>query len=350
MDPEQHPPIIELDQESELTEHSPEPTQKRSRKLRWFLYFLGTKVVSLALVYFYIVHLNSAPADFRPQTITIEAGQSATEIAATLAAAGIVRSSELLRGVLFYFEDPTKIKAATYTFTEPLTTTEVAETLVQGEFDNALERLTFVEGMRIRDYAEVAATLPEVRVEEFLAAAEGLEGQLFPETYFVPEYFTASELVSLMHNSHLATMDELLSTASTSLSTDYIITLASIVEREANTPESMRLVAGIFQNRLAIGMPLQADASIEYVIDTPLGELAPGQLAAELRELDSPYNTYLYNGLPPTPIGNPGRVALAAVIDPQPSDYFYYITGNDGEFYYAETYDQHLVNIARHLR
>jgi UPF0755 protein len=112
----------------------------------------------------------------------------------------------------------------------------------------------------------------------------------------------------------------------------------------------MRTVAGIFLNRLSINMALQADASIEYVIDTPLGELAPGQLASELRELDSPYNTYLYPGLPPTPIGNPGENAIRAIADPLKSNYFYYITGDDGEFYYAETYDQHQTNIARHLR
>ena len=97
-------------------------------------------------------------------------------------------------------------------------------------------------------------------------------------------------------------------------------------------------------------MALQADASIEYVIETPLGELPPGQLAESLREIDSPYNTYLYPGLPPTPIGHPGMDAIMAVLEPADTEYFYYITGNDGEFYYAETYNQHLTNIERHLR
>ena len=205
--------------------------------------------------------------------------------------------------------------------------------------------------MRAQEFAVSAdADLPLVDTEAFLEQTTGLEGQLFPETYFVPDDFSTEQLVKLLTDTHEETITELLDGASTTLSTDEIVILASIVEREANTPESMRTVAGVFMNRIAIGMPLQADASIEYVIDTPLGELAPGQLAAELRELDSPYNTYLNQGLPPTPIGNPGRIALAAVIDPIVSDYFYYITGNDGEFYYAETYNQHLINIERHLR
>ena len=97
-------------------------------------------------------------------------------------------------------------------------------------------------------------------------------------------------------------------------------------------------------------MALQADATIEYVLDEGLNDLAPGQLAENLRELDSPYNTYLYRGLPPTPIGNPGRAAIEAVLFPITSDYFYYITGDDGKFYYAETYAQHLRNIANYLK
>ncbi|HMA78462.1 MAG TPA: endolytic transglycosylase MltG, partial [Candidatus Paceibacterota bacterium] len=119
---------------------------------------------------------------------------------------------------------------------------------------------------------------------------------------------------------------------------------------EANTPESMRTVAGILLNRLAIGMPLQADATIEYVLEDPLHELPPGQLAVALREVESPYNTYKNLGLPPTPIANPGRQALAAILNPVKSDYLYYITGRDGDFYYATTYAQHQRNIETHLR
>ena len=97
-------------------------------------------------------------------------------------------------------------------------------------------------------------------------------------------------------------------------------------------------------------MPLQADATIEYVLDEGLHELAPGELAQSLRDVDSPYNTYLYRDLPPTPIVKPGRVAIEAVIDPIDSDYFYFITGDNGEIYYSENYSGHLRNIENHLR
>src|SRR3989344_2097250 len=93
----------------------------------------------------------------------------------------------------------------------------------------------------------------------------------------------------------------------------------------------MRLVSGILQNRLEIGMALQVDASMEYVLDKPLSELTPEDL-----ELDTPYNTYLYPGLPPTAIGNPGLLAIDAVLNPTPSPYFFYVTGTDGNFYYHQ--------------
>jgi UPF0755 protein len=147
----------------------------------------------------------------------------------------------------------------------------------------------------------------------------------------------------------LATFDDVvgelpIKTASSSLSLDEVMVLASIVEREANSPESMKIVAGILENRLELGMRLQADASIEYVLDKPLSELTPEDL-----EIDSPYNTYKYTGLPPTPIGNPGREAMLAVLEPIKSDYYYYITDEAGEFHFAKTYDEHLQNIKMYL-
>jgi UPF0755 protein len=110
------------------------------------------------------------------------------------------------------------------------------------------------------------------------------------------------------------------------------------------------MVSGIFQNRLAIGMALQADASIEYTLDVPLNELKEGELAQNLRELDSPYNTYKNAGLPPTPISNPGLTAIKAVLEPIPSEYFYYLTDAEGNFYYAKTLKEHNDNIANYLQ
>ena len=349
--PSSEPITVEVIEEPTIEPPTASAPSKAGRKVQLILLLFGCIILVLLCGYFYTIHLNSAPANFSSQTITIESGQTAAEIADILAAANIVRSSVLLQGALLYFHDPTKIKATTYTFTAPQTATEVAAVLVTGEFGNNQRRLTFIEGLTVQDYAVIASSLPNVTSESFMAQALHLEGALFPETYFVPETITTEELVTLLNSTHLERLTPYQTQiADNNLSTDEALILASIIEREANTPESMHTVAGIFLNRLAIGMPLQADASIEYVIDTPLGELEPGQLASELRDFDTPYNTYLYPGLPPTPIGNPGEDAIKAIADPLESDYYYYITGDDGQFYYAATYDQHLTHIARHLR
>lgn len=330
------------------------PNQKprRSRKWLWIALTIDVFVITPVLVILLLAWVfNAAPEQFTPATVTIESGESVWEIAQKLEAADVVRSDLLLFAALRYLEDATQIKATTYNFDTPRTTREVAQTLITGEFANELVSVTFIEGESLATFGRrAAAVLASFDPDEFALLTVDLEGQLFPETYFVPQDYTTTELVELLTQKHKEIMQELLASSDTELSQEQIVILASIVEREANTPESMRTVAGVFLNRIAIGMPLQADASIEYALETPLGELPAGQLAAELRELDSPYNTYLNPGLPPTPIGNPGKTALAAVINPIQSDYFYYITGNDGEFYYAESYDQHLTNIARHLR
>ena len=133
--------------------------------------------------------------------------------------------------------------------------------------------------------------------------------------------------------------------ASTTLSNNNVLTLASLLEREANSEESMRIVSGILQNRLKIKMPLQVDASIEYILDKPLKELTPEDL-----DIDSLYNTYKHTGLPPSPIGNPGLLAIDAVLHPKISKNLFYITGKNGEFHYASTFAEHQRNIAKYLR
>ena len=107
----------------------------------------------------------------------------------------------------------------------------------------------------------------------------------------------------------------------------------------------MKIVAGILDSRLVLGMPLQVDATMEYVLDKPLSQLEPEDL-----EIDSPYNTYLNSGLPPTPIGNPGLAAIRAVLEPLPTDYLFYITDENGDFYYAKNFEEHKQNIARYLQ
>lgn len=340
-----------IEEQIDFTEEQVE--KKPSRwLLKVFVAVVLAGVFTLLVAGTYIANLNKPVQFNEPVSVSIEEGDNVPVITEKLEKAGVIQSAELLYLVLVFMFDPTDIKASQYVFAEPLTTMQVAEKLIKGDFATDLSQITIFEG---ESREKIADRLNEsfnwFESNEFLKLTSTLEGQLFPDTYFVPKNYTTKELVELLHTTYNKTISEYESDIVVSgLSEIEVVTLASIVEREANTPESMKVVAGIFLNRLEIGMALQADASIEYVLEHELNELRPGQLAESLREIDSPYNTYLYPGLPPTPIGNPGRDAIEAVLNPTVSDYMYYITGDDGEFYYAESYNQHLINISNHLR
>ncbi len=318
------------------------------RALRYIL-LAGTIVIILLVAIVAFVTIYSEPPETFPVAtpITIPLGSTVSEVVSTLADADVVASPLLFYIVLLTLYEPTDVKASTYVFDQPYNVFAVAKKVVTGDFTSNLVRLTHREGERVNVLAEtVHEALPNISVEEFIAVATPEEGYLFPETYFLPPHFTANDVVATLKASY----EEFIrpyrgAIAAGSLTEAEVVILASIVEREANDDESMGMVSSILQNRLAIGMALQADASIEYILNKPLKELTPEDL-----KVDSPYNTYSHNGLPPTPIGNPGPVALKAVIEPTPSDYLFYITDETGTFHYATTYEDHKRNIARYLK
>ena len=287
-----------------------------------------------------------------PLVFEIERGMSVRSIAHEAKQAGLVHSELMLYSIITALYDPTNIHAGQYVFTEPMSVFKVAEKIASSDVNDTLVTLTIPEGIRAEKIADIAGKqLTEFNVDDYLAQAIDKEGYLYPETYFVPESFTATELLNLQEQTYEENIAPLRPSIASSTFTEYeVLILASIIEREANDEASMKMVSGILQNRLAIGMALQADATIEYVLEDPLHELDATELAENLRTVDSPYNTYLYPGLPPTPINNPGLMAITAVLEPTPSDYFYYITDADGEFHYAKTLNQHNQNVADYLR
>jgi len=287
-----------------------------------------------------------------PKTLSITSGMGAAAVAEAAKEAGLTRSKLILFALLTKRYDPTQIYAGNYTITEPLSVFDLAATIAGGQTDDTSIRLTFPEGLRVEEVATIAEkTLEHFDATSYIEQATPYEGMLYPETYFVSPDFTAEDVLALQLETFHTIVDPLIPDITAAGRTlEEVLILASIVEREANSPESMKMVAGIFENRLAIGMALQADATIAYILDTPLSELREGELAENLRTIDSPYNTYTHNGLPPTPIANPGITAIDAVINPTPSEYFYYLTDENGDFFYARTLDEHNQNIARYLR
>lgn len=324
---------------------------QQPRKSRWRLYtaiFFGVMLLVVFVVLFYVQTIAKPPQNFPVgSSVEIKSGTSISAITKQLREAQIVKSDLLLYIVLLTNYEPENVKASIYYFEQPLSVFEVAETLVRGDFNSGLISFTHIEGERASHVAENAQVqLTDFNAQEFMLLASTSEGKLFPETYRIPKDFTEQELFDLMIETYEANIAPLRSNFKlVDLTETEVVILASIIEREANSLESMKMVSGILQNRLRIGMGLQVDASMEYILDKPLSELT-----AEDLKMDSPYNTYLYRGLTPTAIGNPGLDALTAVIEPTPSEYMFYITGDDGNFYYAKTFDDHRQNISKHLR
>lgn len=298
-------------------------------------------------IFVFILFLTTSPR--LPQggiQLEVKKGMSMQTIAHEAKAKKIVRSETLLYLILAYAYDPTTLYAGIYTFTETASVFSVAKKLASEDFDTTLIRLTIPEGSTRKDIAHILSQqLPTFDTSSFLEKTKKLEGYLFPDTYYIASEIDVETLINELSENFAKRVSIYIKNNNTEFTEYEILILASILEKEANDDLSMRTVSGILQNRLAIGMALQTDATVGYVLDKPLQELLPSDL-----ELDTPYNTYLYNGLPPTPIGNPGVQAISAVISPQKSNYLYYITGNDGIFYYAKTFEEHKQNIARYLQ
>jgi UPF0755 protein len=307
-------------------------------------------IISLVLggVAFFVQSKRVPPIDFPVATpITIPAGTSVSKIVKIFKENHVVQSELLLYTILLTKYTPKDVKASTYVFDKPYDVFAIAEKLAHGDFTSSLVRLTHREGESVEDLAAfVHAVLPDISEADFITKATPYEGTLFPETYFLPPHFTAEDVIKTLHDKYESVMSGYRSAIASSNRTEgNTIVLASIVEREANSPESMAMVAGILEHRLAIHMPLQADATLEYALSKPLSELT----AADL-DIESPYNSYKNKGLPPTAIGNPGKTAIEAVIHPTENDYLYYITDKDGVFHYAVTFEEHKKNIARYLK
>ena len=252
------------------------------------------------------------------------------------------------------------LQAGEYEFAGTLRPMDVLDKLVRGEV--LLHRVTFPEGDTLFEDAQTmeraglcaagdfeTAARDAAPVRRFAPEAPDLEGFLFPETYSFPKGLPARRMVEAM----AANFEKFLhlqeaQVGAAGLSPLEWATLASIVEREARDPAEQPVIAGVFLNRLRRGMPLQADPTVLYALERR------GQSVARLTRLDlaldSPYNTYLRSGLPPGPIGNPGRGALLAVLRPVRHDLLYFVATAFGTHVFAATLEEHNRNVAAQRR
>lgn len=302
----------------------------------------GIIVLCVGVYFFYLLNKPS-PAFPEETALVIDEGMPLTAIATLLEEQHYVNSSLFTLLLLKTIYHGSFVQAESYTFHTPPTTSALLHAITTGTSLTPSERVRFPEGFRVEQMTEF---LPERFASENLNPYILYEGYLFPDTYEIARDDTLENIVERMNQAYGEKTEHLQAEMDNSiLSEEAIITFASLVQREANTVQSMRTVAGILWKRLAIGMPLQVDATFHYLLGKASSELTREDLA-----IDSPYNTYANVGLPPGPIANPGLDAIEAVLDPIESEYLFYLTGNDGNFYYAKTFEEHQANIARYLR
>lgn len=324
-----------------------EPTvelQTRTKSRLTLPAIIGGGLLLLVLISVFTFYFSTAPpSTFSAKSIEITPGQSAADIAQLLESEDIVRSSTILYAILILKYDPSQLRAGRYEFDAPQSVFDVAHHLAISVPLESQVVVTFPEGFTQYDFYNL---LPATLSSTSSLDVAQYEGYLFPDTYFIPVSFTTEDVIALMQSTFtekLASYEEAI--ALSNFTMEEVIILASIIEREANDEMSMKLVSGILQNRLDIGMPLQVDASVAYGLAKSGTELTREDI-----DTDGPFNTYTRAGLPPAPIANPGLMAIEAVLEPTASAYLYYITGNDGNFYYARTLKEHNQNIIRYLQ
>ena len=295
------------------------------------------------------------PQSTETKLIVVTKGQSLVSVASKLTEAGILRSPWALRIAAYQTGKGSSIQAGSFKLSPAMSPAQILDTLAHGKLDLWV---TLLEGWRRE---QIADSIEKVFADNnltfdkaaFLTATKGKEGYLFPDTYLFPISSDAQTIASVLESTLQKKLPPELKTGITQSghSLHEILTMASIVEREARTNASRKKVAGILWKRIANDWPLQADATLQYVkgYSKISQDWWDEPLAAD-KELNSPYNTYKNAGLPPGPICAPSLSSIEASIFPESSDAWYYISDTKGVMHYAATLQQHNQNIDTYLK
>ena len=288
-----------------------------------------------------------------PVYFTVRPGMSVSEIGKELYERGIIDSEMKFwwTAKLNGFEN--KVKSGTFAMQTGMTPRDALEILVYG--NTVTIRFTIPEGFSVRDIAQRLDDEGLVKADAFISLAKtyrpypyveehenvryAVEGFLFPDTYEINGEFDATRIMQMMAENfdRRLTKDMRDRAREMDLSIYELVTLASLVEKEAYHEEDRPIIAQIFLKRLRLGMPLQADPTVQYLLDAPKEDLLYRDT-----EIESPYNTYQNVGLPPGPIASPGTASLMAVLHPADTNYLYFVADRNGNNYYTTNYADHL--------
>lgn len=306
---------------------------------------LATAAVVLLIAGSWALDVYQRPGPLAEETVVvIPAGSSVRAIAERLEAAGVVENGLVFRLGARFEQAHQALRAGEYAFPPSVSTKEAIAILRAGK--TVARPVTVPEGLTVKQVAAVLAATPGLNGEIRDLPAEG---SLLPETYHVTLGDSRAAVIERMQKAMETALAEAWADRAPDLplaSPAEALVLASIVQKEAGSADEAPRIAGVFVNRLRRGMPLQADPTVLYAVSDGLGRLDRPLTSNDLK-LDSPYNTYRVEGLPPGPIANPGRVALAAATRPAETDALYFVADGTGGHAFAKSLEDHNRNVAR---
>ncbi len=314
---------------------------------RFIISIVSVVVILFLATIFAATPPSNFPANTSRVIISVSDGMTLTQTAAMLQEKHIIRSKFLYKSFVVLLGGSTRVIRGQYLFDEPQSALRIAYRTLHGVQGIAKIKVTIPEGAdsgKIGDILQKTITAFDANTFRMLAKKE--EGYLFPDTYYFLENVTPHEVISTMKQNFDT---RIVSVSNLSLPINQnianVITMASIIEKEATSSFDRQVIAGILWKRLDDKMPLQVDAPFFYFLDKTSSQLTLDDLA-----VDSPYNLYKNKGLPPTPISNPGLETIMDTINATTTKYWFYLSDKNGLMHYAVTFEDHLVNKAKYLQ
>ncbi len=314
-------------------------------------------VVFAAATWFRDAVYGAADLPVKQTDVVIPRGATFADVVAVLRSDGVLAHPLAFRILARLRHVESAVKAGEYRFPARQTSDQVLQRLVRGE--QTAVWVTIPEGYTAKEVARALAErgLGSTAAYDRIFLHDGveiggrrtptMEGYLFPSTYLIPTDDTPDGAARILVDQFRRELppDAQASARRLGRSVPEVVTIASIIEREGKLDADRPLIGSVIYNRLRLGMPLEVDASIEYVFAEHHDVITKRDL-----QIDSPYNTYRHTGLPPTPIANPGKASLDAAFHPASSDYLYYIAKSDGHSVFAKTLAEHNANVNRYLK
>lgn len=295
------------------------------------------------ILFLAFLFLISAPADFPlNKIVAVEKGTASEQTAQNFYKEGFIRHPLLFDLLIRYTGNEKNIRAGKYMFAKPLSLIGLMQRLTSGAYGIPSVKITIPEGSTIKDINDIFS---KTGFAGFAIENRELEGYLFPDTYLFLIDVSAEEAVTKMTanlKNQTAGLEGAI--AESKRTFHQILTMASLLEKEAADSEDRKIISGILWKRFDKKMLLQVDAAFDYAINKNTYELTAKDL-----KTDNPYNTYVRLGLPPTPISNPGLDAIIAAVFPEKTPYWYYLSDKNGKTYYSKTYGEHIAKKEKYL-